>query len=82
MITTSSSVQTEPHVLGTHSDGEEGKQMQYLRQRDRGCRFYALKKKEIAAAARGGWEVTEYLQLNWMDGKSFTTTMSFTICNY
>jgi hypothetical protein len=42
------------------------KQMQYLRQRDRGCRFYALK-KEIAAAARGGWEVTEYLQLNWMD---------------
>jgi hypothetical protein len=37
-----------------------------LRQRDRGCCFCALKKKEIAAAT-GGWGVTEYLQLDWMD---------------
>jgi hypothetical protein len=28
-----------------------------------------LLKKEIAAAAGGGWGVTEYLQLDWMDGK-------------
>jgi hypothetical protein len=40
---------------------------------------FVPKKKEIAAA--GGWGVTEYLQLDWMDGKSFTTTTSFTICN-
>jgi hypothetical protein len=40
------------------------KQMQNLRQRDRGCCLCALK-KEIAAA--GGWGVTEYLQLDWMD---------------
>jgi hypothetical protein len=38
------------------------KQLQHLRQRDRGCCFFALK-KEIAAAA-GGWGVTEYLQLD------------------
>jgi hypothetical protein len=38
--------------------------MQNLRQRDRGCCLCALK-KEIAAA--GGWGVTEYLQLDWMD---------------
>jgi hypothetical protein len=35
------------------------KQMQHLRQRDKGCCFYALK-KEIAAAAER-WGVTEYL---------------------
>jgi hypothetical protein len=40
------------------------KQMQHLRQRDRGCCFYALKKKEIAAATAGGWGVTKYLQLD------------------
>jgi hypothetical protein len=31
----------------------------------------------VAAATGGGWGVTKYLQLDWMDGKSFTTTMSF-----
>jgi hypothetical protein len=36
------------------------KQMQHLRQRDRGCCFYALKKKEIVIAA-GRWGVTKYL---------------------
>jgi hypothetical protein len=40
------------------------KQMQHLRQRDRGCRFCALKNKEIAAATTGGWGVRKYLQLN------------------
>jgi hypothetical protein len=53
-----------------------------LRQKDKGCCFYALKKKEIVVAAAGKWGVIEYLQLNWMDGKSFMTTTSFTICNY
>ncbi len=42
------------------------KQMQHLRQRGKGCCFCALK-KEIAAAAGGGWGITEYLQLDWMD---------------
>jgi hypothetical protein len=53
MTITSRSVRTEPHVLGTHSDVKREKQMQHLRQRDKGCCFCALKKKEIAAA--GGW---------------------------
>jgi hypothetical protein len=34
------------------------KQMQHLRQRDRGCCFCALKKKEIVAIVGGGWGVT------------------------
>jgi hypothetical protein len=32
-----------------------------------GCRFCALKKKEIAIATARGWGVTEYLQLDWMN---------------
>jgi hypothetical protein len=47
--------------------------------------FIPKKKKEIVVAVGGGWGVTEYLQLDWMDdgmdGKKFTTMMSFTICN-
>jgi fatty acid desaturase len=39
------------------------------------------KKKKIAAAIGGGWGVTKYLQPDWMDGKSFMITTSFTICN-
>jgi hypothetical protein len=40
------------------------KQMQHLRQRDKGCCFYALNKKEIVVATKGGWGVTKYLQLD------------------
>jgi hypothetical protein len=41
-----------------------------------------LLKKEIAAAAAGGWGVTKYLQLDWMDDgtdgwmESFTTSFN------
>jgi hypothetical protein len=38
--------------------------------------FVPKKTKEIVAAA-GGWGVTEYLQLDWMDEKSFTAMTSF-----
>jgi hypothetical protein len=42
-------------------------QMQHLRQWDKGCCFCALKKEEIIVVAGGGWGVTKYLQLSWMD---------------
>ncbi len=55
-----------------------------------GCYFCGLKKKEIATVVAGGWGVTKYLQLDWMDdgmdgwmekASQKTTTTSFTICN-
>jgi hypothetical protein len=66
----SNNVRIEPHVLGTHSDGEEGKTDVAFQTRDKGCYLCALKKKEIAPTTAGGWGVTYYLQLDWMDDET------------